>query len=95
MPMAIDLSRCDGCGICEALCPGDIIYMRLRTPDDPAFRFPAAAHAATGTKVRKRRRHSRVAYLKYASECWHCGSCRQDCPQGAITPRFPPDMLCS
>jgi NAD-dependent dihydropyrimidine dehydrogenase PreA subunit len=31
--------------------------------------------------------------LKYPEECWHCGSCRQDCPEGAIEIQFPPDML--
>jgi NAD-dependent dihydropyrimidine dehydrogenase PreA subunit len=29
----------------------------------------------------------------YPWECWHCGSCRQDCPEGAITIKFPPQML--
>ncbi len=34
-----------------------------------------------------------IPYLKYPDECWHCGSCRQDCPEEAISIRFPPDML--
>jgi NAD-dependent dihydropyrimidine dehydrogenase PreA subunit len=34
-----------------------------------------------------------IPYLKYPEECWHCGSCRQDCPEGTITIRFSPDML--
>lgn len=29
----------------------------------------------------------------YPQECWHCASCRQDCPAGAVTIIFPPDML--
>ena len=29
----------------------------------------------------------------YPLECWHCASCRQDCPEQAITIRFFPDML--
>ncbi len=33
-------------------------------------------------------------YNRYAGECWHCGSCRQDCPRKAIQIVFPPDMLC-
>jgi adenylylsulfate reductase subunit B len=31
--------------------------------------------------------------VKYPEECWYCGSCRQDCPQGAITILFSPAML--
>ncbi len=34
-----------------------------------------------------------IPYLRYPEECWHCGSCRQDCPEEAIEIRFPPDML--
>ena len=34
-----------------------------------------------------------IPFLKYPDECWHCGSCRQDCPEEAISIQFPPDML--
>jgi len=27
--------------------------------------------------------------VRYPDECWHCGSCRQDCPANAITIVFP------
>jgi len=30
-----------------------------------------------------------MPYPKYPEECWHCGACRQDCPAGAISIRFP------
>jgi NAD-dependent dihydropyrimidine dehydrogenase PreA subunit len=36
----------------------------------------------------------RIPFNRYPDECWHCGSCRQDCPQRAIAIVFPPDMLC-
>jgi len=35
----------------------------------------------------------RIPYVKYADECWHCGSCRQDCPAEAIQIEFPATML--
>jgi adenylylsulfate reductase, subunit B len=35
----------------------------------------------------------KVPFVKYPDECWHCGSCRQDCPVQAITIKFPPTML--
>ena len=31
--------------------------------------------------------------VRYPWECWYCGACRQDCPEGAITITFPPQML--
>ncbi len=34
-----------------------------------------------------------VPYVKYPDECWHCGSCRQDCPEEAIKIVFPPIMI--
>ncbi len=85
--MIIDMSKCDGCGKCGMLCPGDIIHMRPRMSDDPPNALRASASPASQKKMAK------VAYLKYESECWHCGSCRQDCPVEAISVVFPPDML--
>jgi len=71
MPIAFDYSLCDGCGICDGVCPGDVIHMA-----------PPVEEGADPLPV-----------LPYADECWHCGSCRQDCPTDAITIVFPPDML--
>ncbi len=34
-----------------------------------------------------------IPFLKYPEECWHCGSCRQDCPVSAIKIIFPSEML--
>ena len=36
----------------------------------------------------------KVPVVLYPDECWHCGSCRLDCPEKAITIRFGPEMLC-
>ncbi len=69
MAVAFDLDLCDGCGVCNSVCPGDVIYMRGK----PGEKLP---------------------FNRYPNECWHCGSCRQDCPQKAISIVFPPDMLC-
>ena len=35
------------------------------------------------------------AEVRYPEECWMCGSCRQACPAGAITLRFPLNTLYS
>ncbi len=31
--------------------------------------------------------------LRYPDECWHCGTCRMDCPEEAISIVFPMEML--
>jgi adenylylsulfate reductase, subunit B len=36
----------------------------------------------------------KIPHVKYPDECWHCGSCRLDCPGEAIVIRFGPEMLC-
>lgn len=69
MPVAFDYELCNGCGVCSAVCPGDVIYMRGERGD-------------------------KLPFNRYADECWHCGSCRQDCRRKAISIVFPPDMLC-
>ena len=37
--------------------------------------------------------HEKKAEIRYPEECWMCGSCRQECPSGAITLRFPLNTL--
>lgn len=69
MAMVFDYELCDGCGVCCAVCPGDVIYMRGEGDD-------------------------KLPFNHYVDECWHCGSCRQDCQRNAISVAFPPDMLC-
>jgi NAD-dependent dihydropyrimidine dehydrogenase PreA subunit len=36
---------------------------------------------------------TKIPTVKYPDECWHCGSCRLDCPVTAITIKFGPEML--
>ena len=31
--------------------------------------------------------------VTFPDECWHCGSCRQECPSGCLEIRFPLRML--
>lgn len=31
----------------------------------------------------------REIIVKYPDECWHCKACEKDCPENAITMRYP------
>ncbi|KKM10481.1 4Fe-4S ferredoxin [Clostridiales bacterium PH28_bin88] len=42
LPIKIDLNRCNGCGLCEKNCPGDLIFMQdglpvVKYPDECWF----------------------------------------------------------
>jgi NAD-dependent dihydropyrimidine dehydrogenase PreA subunit len=39
MPVRVDEKKCNGCGVCEEVCPGDVIRMneKRKTPYD---RYP-------------------------------------------------------
>lgn len=39
------------------------------------------------------RSDGRKPEVRYPRECWHCGACRMDCPTGAISFRFPLEMI--
>lgn len=38
-PIVIDLEKCNGCGICEDYCPGDLIFMDEQT-GKPVVKYP-------------------------------------------------------
>ena len=38
-------------------------------------------------------RKKKKAQVLYPDECWHCGVCRMDCPERAVTIVFPMEML--
>ena len=39
MPAVIDVDKCSGCGICDEICPGDLIHMDHET-DKAVIRYP-------------------------------------------------------
>ncbi|MDP7626087.1 MAG: 4Fe-4S dicluster domain-containing protein [Rhodospirillales bacterium] len=93
MPVIFNLDKCDGCGICDNICPGDVIYMH-RPKMMPVEKGLGKMHKVNPYRLGfTSYPEKKSPFLPRPQECWHCGSCRQDCPQEAITVVFPPDML--
>lgn len=41
MPPIIDMEKCSGCGLCDAICPADAIYMKISEEKEfPYLKYP-------------------------------------------------------
>ena len=65
----IEIEKCTGCGICDAVCPADVIHMEPapRTPDLPGLRE---------TKL--------LPVIKFREHCITCFSCEIFCPEQIV-----------
>jgi Pyruvate/2-oxoacid:ferredoxin oxidoreductase delta subunit len=66
---AIDLDKCTGCGICDIVCPADVIHM------EPA---PATGGVAGLQST------FRLPVIKYREHCITCFSCEIFCPEQIV-----------
>jgi len=67
----IDIEKCTGCGICDLVCPADVIHME-----------PAAAAAAPGMDGLRPRKLLPV--IKFREHCITCFSCEIFCPEQIV-----------
>ncbi len=65
----IDLPRCTGCGICDLVCPADVIHME---------RVPAASPVPGLDEQRLR------PVIKFREHCITCFACEIFCPEKII-----------
>ncbi len=65
----IDLERCTSCGICDIVCPADVIHM-------------AEAPLPTGIPELTHRRFLPV--IKYREHCITCFNCEIYCPEKIV-----------
>lgn len=65
----IDIERCTGCGICDIVCPADVIHM---TPVDAAPEIP-------GMKLLKA-----LPEIRFREHCITCFNCEIFCPEKII-----------
>ena len=65
----IDLPRCTGCGICDIVCPADVIHM-TETPLDTGI------PGLTSVKL--------LPVIKFCEHCITCFNCEIFCPEKII-----------
>ena len=65
----IDLERCTGCGICDAVCPADVIHME-----------PVAA----AVEVEGLSRSGLLPVIRFREHCITCFSCEIFCPEHIV-----------
>ena len=65
----IDLEKCTGCGICDAVCPADVIHM------EPA----PGAGAIAGL-----RSDFKLPVIRFREHCITCFSCEIFCPEQIV-----------
>ena len=65
----IDLERCTGCGICDIVCPADVIHMEdaLVTPAPEGLR-----------------QTNLLPVIKYREHCITCFNCEIFCPEKIV-----------
>jgi Pyruvate/2-oxoacid:ferredoxin oxidoreductase delta subunit len=65
----IDLPRCTGCGICDIVCPADVIHM-TETPVE------SEVPGLTATKL--------LPVIRFREHCITCFNCEIFCPEKIV-----------
>ena len=65
----IDLARCTGCGLCDLVCPADVIHMEPAPDSTPLPGFAAA-------RV--------LPVIKFREHCITCFACEIFCPEKIV-----------
>ena len=74
MSIAIDKSKCVGCGRCIEVCPGNLIKL---VADEKAVCSRPEQNGEVMQSLRK-------AVIRREKDCWGCTSCLKECKTGAI-----------
>ncbi|MSQ71320.1 MAG: 4Fe-4S dicluster domain-containing protein [Betaproteobacteria bacterium] len=69
---SIDLSRCTGCGLCDIVCPADVIHMEDAAPASGVPGIPGLTE------------HKLLPVIRFREHCITCFSCEIFCPEGIV-----------
>lgn len=65
----IDIARCTGCGICDLVCPADVIHM-TETPVEP--------------EIDGFRQQRLLPVIRFREHCITCFNCEIFCPEKIV-----------
>ena len=65
----IDMDKCTGCGVCDIVCPADVIYM------EPAYESGPIAGL---------RQTNLLPVIKFREHCITCFNCEIFCPERIV-----------
>jgi Pyruvate/2-oxoacid:ferredoxin oxidoreductase delta subunit len=65
----IDLDKCTGCGVCDIVCPADVIYMELADESGP---------------IAGLRQTNLLPVIKFREHCITCFNCEIFCPEHIV-----------
>lgn len=89
----IDITRCTGCGVCDIVCPADVIHMTdvaqmtHAAPSTDAKMMPNAGHAANvlaDTEVPGLRTQKLLPVIRFREHCITCFNCEIFCPEKIV-----------
>ena len=66
---SIELEKCTGCGVCDAVCPVDVIHMEA---------------APSADQIAGLRSNFKLPDIKFREHCITCFSCEIFCPEQII-----------
>lgn len=66
---SIEIAKCTGCGICDIVCPADVIHMEPANEPTPV----------SGLRVT-----NLLPVIKYREHCITCFSCEIFCPERIV-----------
>ena len=73
----IELEKCTGCGVCDAVCPADVIHMEPAPAADSVLGMDSGIGMAL-------RSDFKLPVIRFREHCITCFSCEIFCPEQIV-----------